>query len=214
MARPSKDSRKEDRVLYFISFLLLLALVGILADKEVRRKLGQYAHNQNLAARKLNRQDLQKINWEMQRAAKLQEIQAQQVQLENALARESSEGQIEFASTLEERAAATNGEGIQPIDLVPEDKASVAYQETKFRREYYDRSRLPGERINQNIEMRQFTLSYDKMANKAFIQQFVENARQDGFAVEVDDLGRVTKVQRLRPEQGMLARNPQSVGSR
>lgn len=176
MGHPFKKSSSKKRLLV----LLLLLVFGLSAVF-----FYDQGHSGKLSAATIGR-----INMHMQNIAKARELRQLQVQADNAEMAPAIDNESAALASLIDRDRKFG------VDLVQEAHQEEVLDQTK-NDEGMDLSDLPDEKVNIRLLHRKWLNEYDKRLNKQYVNAFLENARDAGYEVLLNDNLDVVQVKRI-----------------
>ncbi len=169
-------SQNEKYLTIGICTLLGLMLLSIFLDKD-----------HQVVKQKQAKQNNESLNRSLQDVAKKIEFQQMKAQLEN---------QMTAPKLGENSTMSSESDRMSGITLATEDLGMKAVKDVQLDRR--PSSPTAEDRIEQEIELKKFMSEYNKNLNKAYLKEFVENAREGGYHVVLNDQSEVIKVQKIR----------------
>jgi hypothetical protein len=194
--KPSQNNNKNES--YLLVVMIVLAIVLLLKDQifQIRRQ-GQSNYN-SVEELPLGLQS--RINSHLKDGARKTEILKEKMELENAEAMDLNSTQPML--TAEERR-------VYRLRLDQENMNKKLAEEFESKNNKNRRPLTPDERLAQKLERDQYIQDYNKKYEDEYVRQFIENARNKGVNIRLDDDLNVTGMNTFEVEKPI--RVPQSI---
>lgn len=176
MGHQQKEQGKDKK---YLLLLLLLLLLGFSAHFLL----------ENPKAAKLNPTTVNRINRYLQDVAKIHELRAMQVNVENSQAEKLDNSEAQLASIIDR-------DRQYGVDLVQDRHQETVYEETKGE-DPMDLSDLPQEKIDARLLHHKWLNDYNKRLDRQYVDIFLANARAAGFEVLLNENLDVVRIQRI-----------------